>query len=157
MSERVIQPAPVRKSIVVKAAPARAFDVFVNRISHWWPADKSISRSPQVDVVLEPRVGGRWFERGADGSTCEWGKVLAFEPPRRLLLAWQIGGEWRYDASFVTEVEIIFTPLDGGETRIDLEHRNLERYGDRAEALRAGFDSEMGWTSILDRFAEAAA
>jgi len=151
-----IQPAPVRKSITVKADAARAFEVFTAGIGRWWPRSHCIASSPQKDVVLEPKVGGRWFEIGEDGSQCNWGKVLAWDPPARVLLAWQVGGDWKYDPDLVTEVEVTFTPLDSGSTRVDLEHRNLERFGDKIEPVRSQIDSPNGWTGILKLYAEAA-
>lgn len=89
--------APVRKSILVKAPAGRAFEVFARRMGSWWPKSHSIGTSPQADVVIEPRAGGRWYERGADGSECDWGRVLAWEPPARLLLAWQLDATWTFD------------------------------------------------------------
>ena len=149
MSTTTIRPAPVRKSIVVKADAAHAFEVFTARISNWWPRSHSVGASPQTSVVMEPRSGGRWYEIGQDGSQCNWGKVLAFEPPSRLLLAWQINGDWKYDPDLVTEVEVKFTSLGGGETRVELEHRNIERFGDKAETMRSAIDSEGGWSAIV--------
>ena len=151
-----IQPAPVRKSITVKADAARAFEVFTGRIGSWWPRSHCIGSSPQKTVVLEPKAGGRWFEIGADGTQCSWGKVLAWEPPARLLLAWQIGADWKYDPDFTTEVEVTFTALDGGTTRVDLEHRNLERFGDKIEDVRSKIDSPNGWSAILKTYSEVA-
>jgi len=156
MTTTIIRPAPVRKSIVVKADVAHAFEVFTARISNWWPRSHSVGASPQTSVVMEPRSGGRWYEIGQDGSQCNWGKVLAFEPPSRLLLAWQINGDWKYDPDLVTEVEVKFTSLGGGETRVELEHRNIERFGDKAETMRSAIDSEGGWSAIVKLYAEAA-
>src|SRR5579883_1667812 len=115
-----------------------------------------IASSPQKDVVIEPAAGGRWFEIGEDGSQCNWGRVLAWEPPTRLLLAWQIDGNWKYDPNFLTEVEVTFTPLASGETRVDLEHRNLERFGEKSNEVRGMIDSEDGWSGIMKRYAEVA-
>ena len=119
-----------------------------------WPRSKSIGSSPQTDVVLEPVVGGRWYERGADGSECEWGKVLQWQPPSRVVLAWQIGADWKYDPALVTEVEITFTAINVSETRVELEHRHLERLGPNAEQIRAAFDSEDGWNGVLKGFGQ---
>ena len=156
MSTLEIRPAPVRKSITVKADTARAFEVFTGRIGSWWPRTHCIASSPPKDVVLEPKVGGRWFEIGEDGSQCDWGKVLAWEPPTRVLLAWQISADWKYDPDMVTEVEVTFTPVAGGATRVDLEHRNLERFGDKIEDVRSKIDSPNGWSTILKIYAEVA-
>jgi len=156
MTTTIIRPAPVRKSITVKADAAHAFEVFTARVGSWWPRSHSIGSSPQTDVVMEPRAGGRWYEISADGSHCSWGKVLAWEPPSRVLLAWQIGADWKYDPNLVTEVEVKFTSLGGGETRVELEHRNIERFGDKAESVRTAIDSEGGWSAIVKAYAEAA-
>jgi uncharacterized protein YndB with AHSA1/START domain len=150
-----IAPAPVRKSIRVKAPPAKAFEVFTAGMGRWWIKTHSINASPLKDVIMEPRAGGRWFERGEDGSECPWGRVIAWEPPSRVLLAWQIGGDWKFDPDLVTEVEVRFTP-EGDGTRVDLEHRDIERFGDRADAVRAAFESAEGWGGLLERFAELA-
>ncbi|HEY3643364.1 MAG TPA: SRPBCC family protein [Xanthobacteraceae bacterium] len=156
MTSPTIRPASVRKSITVKADPVRAFEVFTGRIGSWWPRTHCIGSSPQKDVVLEPKVGGRCFEIGEDGAQCNWGKVLAWEPPTRVLLAWQIDGNWKYDPDLITEVEVRFTPLNGGATRVDLEHRNLERFGDKIEPVRTAIDSEGGWSGILKVYAQVA-
>ena len=149
-----IAPAPVRKTITVKALPPRAFAVFTAGMSRWWPATHSINASPMKEAIVEPRTGGRWYERGADGSECEWGKVLVWEPPHRLVLAWQIDGQWKFDESLVTEVEVRFL-AEGDATRIELEHRCLERHGAPAEQIRAALDSPGGWGGLLERFAAA--
>jgi uncharacterized protein YndB with AHSA1/START domain len=150
-----ISPAPVRRSVRVNAAPQRAFDAFTTGMGRWWPKQHSLNQnSAQQDVIVEPRVGGRWYERSEDGSTCEWGRVLIWEPPHRVVLAWQINGDWKYDRDFETEVEVRFI-ADGNGTRVELEHRNLERFGDKAEQVRAAFDSPEGWNGGLQLFAKA--
>ena len=153
MSNLQIQPAPVRRSVVVKADIERSFATFTSRIGSWWPRSHHIGGTTPINVVLEGHAGGRWYEVGSDGSECEWGKVLLWQPPQRLILAWQIGANWKYDPTLITEVEVVFTALEGGGTRVDLEHRNLERFGDQASPLRAAFDSERGWLGILKTFA----
>ncbi|HKN30247.1 MAG TPA: SRPBCC family protein [Roseiarcus sp.] len=140
------------KTMTVNASPARAFDVFTGRMIRWWRPDHHIGSSPMKELVLEPRVDGRWYEVGEDGSACDWGKVLAYEPPTRIVLAWQLNQDWKYDASFVTELEVRFV-AEGTATRVELEHRNLDRFGARADALRADLDSQEGWTGALVAFA----
>ena len=157
MNTSVTAPAyvePVIHSVRVAASPARAFEVFSAGIGRWWIPTHSIlaSKSPQVAVTIEPRVGGRWYERGEDGSECDWGHVLAWEPPRRLVLAWQLDAQWQFDPALVTEVEVRFAPQTDGGTEVTLEHRHLERYGAGAEAARAGLASEGGWSGLLERF-----
>jgi uncharacterized protein YndB with AHSA1/START domain len=151
-----ITPAPIKKSIRVNAAPARAFEIFTAGMARWWLKTHTINptKSPLEEIVLEPRAGGRWFERGEDGSECSWGKVLAWEPPTRLLLAWQINGRWQFDPALATEVEIRFAP-DGSGTRVELEHRHLERLGEHAEAMAQAFTG--GWGKLLESFAQQVA
>ena len=105
--------------------------------------------------MIEGREGGRWYERDVDGSECDWGKVLVWEPPSRLVLAWQISGEWAYDAELLTEVEVTFVPDGPNRTRVELQHRGLDAYGDRAAEMRDQFDSPGGWPGLLEAFAAA--
>jgi hypothetical protein len=154
---RTITIAPVRKSVRVSAAPARAFEVFTARFGRWWPPSHSIGTSPQKDVQIEPRVGGRWFERGEDGSECDWGKVLVWEPPERVILGWQLNSEFKYDPSITTEVEVRFIAEGANATRVELEHRHLERLGDKGHDLRKGIDSPEGWGKLLEHYASAVA
>ena len=155
-SEGKIHPAPVRKVLTVQTDLDRAFAVFTQRIGRWWPRTHSINRTPMTDVVIEPRVGGRWYERGEDGSECEWGKVLTWQPPTRLVLAWQLGPDWRYNVALVTEVELTFTSVGTRETRVKLEHRSLERFGAVAHEIRGRLDSPGGWGGVLAAFGRLA-
>ncbi len=149
-----VVPAPVRHSLNVKAAPERAFAVFTAGMGRWWNPSHSIGASPLKDVVIEPRVGGRWFERGADGAECDWGRLLVWEPPARLVLAWQVDAEWRFDPALVTELELRFLPEGVEATRVELEHRNLERHGAGWEGVRDGIAAGDGWPLYLRRYAE---
>jgi uncharacterized protein YndB with AHSA1/START domain len=106
------------------------------------------------EAVMEPVQDGRWYERDVDGSECNWGKVLVWEPPARIVLAWQITGEWAYDEDILTEVEVRFVPEAPGRTRVELEHRGLDAYGEATDQMRDLFDS--GWPGILQGFAAAA-
>jgi uncharacterized protein YndB with AHSA1/START domain len=148
----------VRQSIVVRTSQERAFRVFTEDYAAWWPLDTHHigSKSP-VTAVIEPRVGGRWFERAADGTECDTGRVLAWEPPARLVLAWQISADYRYDPSVESEIEVRFTAEAEDRTRVELEHRGLEAYGAEAETKRREFGSPGGWPGLLERFAAAAA
>jgi uncharacterized protein YndB with AHSA1/START domain len=147
----------VRKSVVVTTSPERAFQVFTEGIDRWWPREHHIGSSPLKRAILEPRPGGRWYAVCEDGSECDTGKVLAWDPPRRLVLAWQITAQWKYDANFLTEVEVSFTPEGPKRTRVDLEHRNLERFGAEALELRKNIGGPEGWGRTLETFATAAA
>ncbi len=151
---RMIRPAPVRKSILVAATRERAFEVFAIGFDRWWPRSHTIGKSALQRVVLEPRVGGRWYGIDVDGSETDWGDVLLWEPPARLLLAWRIGPDWRYHADLLTEVDVTFTAIDAATTRVDLEHRLLENMGDAAARARTSFDSPGGWGGMLERYAK---
>lgn len=150
-ADKSISPAPVVKVLRVGATPTDAFDVFTNRMVRWWPKTHSIVGEPQVDITLEPRVDGRWYETGESGKTCEWGRVLAFEPPGRIVLCWQISPDWTFDPDVHTEVEVTFT-ADADGTIVRLEHRNLEAFGDRAEEMAAVLGSANGWPMIIEQF-----
>ncbi len=153
---RTIKPAPVRRSLEVKASLERAFEVFTTGFGRWWPHSHTIGKGKLKTAVIEPRIGGRWYGEDQDGATTDWGHVLAFEPPSRLMLAWQIGSDWRYDPQVITEVEIRFTSIAAGLTRVELEHRNLERLGDKFEEVRVTFESPNGWGMIMKLYAAAA-
>ncbi len=148
----------VRKALTVEAPQERAFAVFSELMGSWWPLEgKSIGSAKAQTAILEPRAGGRWFERGVDGSECDWGRVVAYEPPSRLVLNWQISADWRYDPAINTEVEVRFVAEGEARTRVELEHRGLvQAYGDHAEQVYAIFDSSDGWGDILDRYAKSA-
>jgi hypothetical protein len=152
MSNLEVRPAPVHRSVVVKVALERAFAAFTGNIGKWWPRTHSIGATPPTGIVVEQRPGGRCYEIGTDGSECEWGKVLLWEPPTRFILGWQLDANWKYDPTLITEVEVIFTALAAGETRVDLEHRNLERFGEHASRFRDAIGSDGGWLAILRTF-----
>lgn len=143
--------APIIRSIVVKAEPTKAFALFTTRMQDWWPLGRAtIGAQPAVTVVLEPRVDGRWFERDAQGQETQWGRVLAWEPPRRLLLTWQIGTDWAYHPELLTELELTFAAHAAGGTVVTLEHRHLERLGAAAARHRDLLDG--GWPTMLGEF-----
>lgn len=146
---------PVRREVVVAASQEKAFDVFVRRMGSWWNPANSIGEEDLADVVIEPRTGGQWLEVGTGGTTCAWGRVLAWEPPDRVVLTWQLDTQWEFAADLETEVEVRFVALDEGSTRVELEHRNLEAFGEDASQMRGIFDSEGGWAGLLARYAEA--
>lgn len=155
-SER--DPNSVRKVVAVLAPPAIAWQVFTEKIGTWWPLGfYKIGKVSAVDAVIEPRVGGRWYECGDDGSTCDWGRVLAWEPPSRLVLSWDITADWQYDPTLKTEIEVRFIPDGNAGTRVELEHRRLDRYGARRDEMRTIFDETGDWGRLLTSFADAAA
>ena len=150
----IIGPAPVRKKVTVPADREKAFEVFAAGMSRWWPkASHTILKAPLQEVIIEPFVGGRWYQRSIDGSECDTGRVLAWSPPDRLVLGWQLNGKWEYEPDIVSEVEVRFVQTGPGATEVQLEHRGIERFGETAAALRAGVESANGWPVLLDLYA----
>jgi uncharacterized protein YndB with AHSA1/START domain len=147
----------VRRQIRVEAPVERAFEVFTDGMTSWWPLEGyHIAEKPAESVVMDRHAGGRWYERAADGSECDWGGVLVFEPPTRLVLGWHLNERWEYvaDPATASEIEVRFLP-DGSGTRVELEHRALERHGAGAQELAAAVNSEGGWNTLLARYAAA--
>lgn len=150
-----IRPAPVRQSILVKAPRERAFEVFTAGIGRWWPKTHKIGPADLDRPIIEAKEGGRWYELDVDGSECEIGKVAVWDPPQRLVLIWQLTPDFTYDPGLITEVEVLFTS-DGDGTLVELEHRHLERVGERAEAMRETVSGPGGWPALLQLFADEA-
>lgn len=146
---------PVRTSVTVRATPAAAFAIFTDDFDSWWPRSHHIGRSPMKKAFVEGRAGGRCYTLQEDGTECDWGTVLVWEPPRRLVLAWQIGAGWQYEPDLAksSEVEVMFAALADGRTRVDLEHRFFERMGPTADAMRSAVDSQNGWPGTLALYA----
>lgn len=146
----------VRRTITVDVPIEHAFSVYVAQ--EFANPEHHLRDAPMERLVLEPRVGGRWFERSVDGGECDWGRVLAFEPPHRLLLSWQISPSFSVepDPSKASEVEVRFIAETGERTRVELEHRELERHGPGWEQVRDAVDAPDGWSDDLERFAAAA-
>ncbi len=148
----------VRKSVTVAAPIALAFEVFTGDIGSWWPlASHHIGEGECAAVVIEPRAGGRWYERGVNGVECVWGQVLLWEAPRRVVLVWQLSAQWEFDPTLRTEVDVRFIAIDDRTTRVELEHRGLAAYGADATAMRETFDSPDGWNGMLDHYAQVLA
>jgi len=150
----------VFKSVRVKAPIERAFSVFVEQMETWWPATHHIGETPFEAIFIEPRVGGRWYERNAKGEWCDWGTVLGWDPPHMVRMSWHVGPghdspEWVADMDMgkASEVEIRFTAEPGGTTLVELTHSKIERHGEGAEQLRELFDGPGAWITILQLFA----
>jgi uncharacterized protein YndB with AHSA1/START domain len=124
--------------------------VFTSKMTMWWPKDHHIGKSALQECVIEPRVGGRWYEVGQDGSECQWGHVLTWDPPQHLILAWQLDARFVFDPALRTEVEVRFIELGPHRTQVDFEHRYLERFGDGA--LAVSDEMRKGWASILELY-----
>ncbi|MEU8284684.1 SRPBCC family protein [Micromonospora sp. NPDC048905] len=146
--------AVVRRQIVVNAPIERAFTVFTERFGDFKPREHNLLQAPIAETVFEPRVGGHIYDRGNDGSECRWARILAYEPPTRVLFSWDIGPTWQVetDPDLTSEVEVIFVAETPDQTRIELEHRHLDRHGPGWESVRDGVDSDTGWPLYLSRY-----
>jgi uncharacterized protein YndB with AHSA1/START domain len=146
----------VRGSIVVEAPIERAFAVFTDDFGSFKPPDHNLLDVEIAETVFEPRVGGHLYDRGVDGSECRWARVLAYEPPNRVVFSWDISPQWQIETDLdkTSEVEVRFIPEAPDRTRVELEHRNLDRHGEGWEAERDGVGGDQGWPLYLDRFAE---
>ena len=146
----------IRHEIVVQAPIARAFSVFTEDFGSFKPREHNLLAVPIAETVFEPRVGGNIYDRGIDGSECRWARVLAFEPPHRVLLSWDISPRWQIetDPDKTSEWEVRFIAETPDRTRLELEHRHLERHGEGWEGEREGVEGDQGWPLYLRRFAE---
>lgn len=144
----------VRKQVVVNAGLERAFSLFIERFDAIKPREHNIMAVPIAETVFEPRVGGHIYDRGVDGTECRWARVLAYEPPDRVVFSWDINGHWQIetDPAKTSEVEVRFIAESADRTRVELEHRNLERHGQGWEAVRDGVEHDAGWPLYLQRY-----
>jgi uncharacterized protein YndB with AHSA1/START domain len=146
----------IRREVTVDVSRVRAFEIFTADMTSWWPPAHHIGSAPIAEIVVEPFVGGRWFTRHEDGTETSTGKVTAWDPPERVALTWQIGADWRFHDDLETTVEIRFVEVAPERTRVVLEHRDLEAFGDAAEAMHGTFDSDGAWTATLGAYAAVA-
>lgn len=146
----------VRTSIVVEAPIERAFTVFTDDMASWWPPEHHLLEGPLAGMVFEPRAGGHVYDKGVDGSECRWARVLAYEPPRRVVFTWDISLAWQVetDPARASEVEVRFVAESPTRTLVELEHRHLDRHGDGWEGMREAVRSDGGWPVGLRAFAD---
>jgi uncharacterized protein YndB with AHSA1/START domain len=150
------QGASVRTQIVVEAPIERAFRVFTEDFDRIKPREHNMLAAEIAETVFEPRAGGHIYDRGVDGSECRWARVLAYEPPDRIVFTWDISPQWRLETDLerTSEVEVRFTSEAPERTRVELEHRNLDRHGEGWEGLREGVAADQGWPLYLERYAD---
>jgi uncharacterized protein YndB with AHSA1/START domain len=147
----------IHKEIIVNASIEIAFHVFTAGFDSWWPRTHHIATAPMKEAILEQKLGGRWYEKVEDGTECDWGKVIAWEPPKRFALTWQLTADYKYDPDFITEVEVMFEAQGAKKTRVVLEHQYLDRYGEKMDEVRGQISNdEGGWGWIIKQFAAAA-
>lgn len=156
MTERLAE--PIRKSVVVNAGVERAFALFVDRFDAIKPREHNLLSAPIAETVFEPRVGGHIYDIGVDGSRCEWSRVLVYEPPSRVVFSWDIGPTWKLetDPARTSEVEVRFFAESTATTRVELEHRHLDRHGTGWQAVADGVDGDAGWPLYLRRYVDMA-
>ena len=156
MTAHAQEDTSVRHEIVVEAPIERAFRVFTEDFGSFKPREHNLLDVEIAETIFEPRVGGHVYDRAVDGSECRWARVLAYEPPERVVFSWDISPQWRLetDTERTSEVEVRFTAESEHRTRVELEHRNLERHGDGWQGVREGVGGEGGWPLYLQRFAE---
>lgn len=147
--------ATIRHHVVVAAPLERAFRVFTDQFGDFKPREHNLLGVPIAETVFEPHVGGHIYDRGEDGSLCKWATVVAYEPPNRVVFTWNIGPTWQLetDSARCSEVEVRFTAESADRTRVDLEHRHIERHGDGWQAVAEGVGAEGGWPLYLRRYA----
>ena len=145
----------VRKQVVVNTAITQAFTAFTERFGDFKPPEHNLLQAPIAETVFEPRVGGHIYDRAADGSECRWARILAYEPPHRVVFSWDIGPQWQVESNpeLTSEVEVQFVPEGPNRTRVELEHRHLDRHGPGWQSVGEGVDSEQGWPLYLARYA----
>ena len=151
------QDTVVHSEIVVDAPIERAFRVFTHQFDRIKPREHNMLAVEIAESVFEPRVGGRVYDRGVDGSECQWARVLAYEPPDRIVFSWDISPQWQIesDPANASEVEVRFIAETPSRTRVELEHRHLDRHGGGWEGVRDGVRGDQGWPLYLERFAAA--
>jgi uncharacterized protein YndB with AHSA1/START domain len=149
------QAAVVRRQVVVDVPIEKAFSVFTDRFGDFKPPEHNLLRAPLAETVFEPRVGGHIYDRAVDGSECRWARILAYEPPDRVVFSWDIGPQWELetDPELTSEVEVRFVAEGSGRTRVELEHRHLDRHGPGWQSLSDGVEGDDGWPLYLARFA----
>ncbi len=145
----------VRRQVLVNAPISEAFKVFTERFGDFKPREHNLLRAPIAATVFEPRVGGHIYDRAVDGSECRWARILVFEPPDRVVFSWDISPRWQIETNpdLTSEVEVGFFAETPQRTRVELEHRNLDRHGAGWESVRDGVDNEAGWPLYLERYA----
>jgi uncharacterized protein YndB with AHSA1/START domain len=147
---------PITGTVTVGLPLDKAFEVFTGSMTTWWPHEFHIGQADVAEVVLEPGVGGRWFERGVDGSECDWGQVRVWEPPNRVVFTWQINGSFQFDPDpeHASEIDARFTTDGPGQTTVAVEHRYFERLVG-GQAVKDTINGGGGWALLLDTYAKS--
>jgi uncharacterized protein YndB with AHSA1/START domain len=158
MAPETVQNAVFRKTMRIEVPVEVAFRVFTDRMGAWWPASHHVGNTPFKDILIDHQAGGRWYEINVNGEECIWGTVLSWEPPRRVVLSWHLQPDWSFspDLAKASEVALEFISEGAETTRVEFEHRHLERHGAGWEKLREQVGSDGGWPAILALYANMA-
>jgi uncharacterized protein YndB with AHSA1/START domain len=149
---------PITGTITIAVPIEQAFRVFTDSIDAWWPHQYHIGQADVAEVILEPRETGRWYERGVDGTECDWGRVLVWEPPHRVVFTWQINEAWQFDPDpeHASEIDVRFTADGTDQTTVEVEHRHFDRL-EGGQAINGAIRGGGGWQQLLDGFAKTVA
>lgn len=158
MTPETAQEPVIRKTLHVEVPIEKAFQVFTERMGKWWPQSHHVGGTLFKDILIDPREGGRWYEINAEGAECIWGKVVTWEPPKKVVLSWHLQPDWSFDGSMAkaSEVALEFVAEGPETTRVEFEHRHLERHGAGWQKMREQVGAEGGWPMILDLFVRTA-
>lgn len=157
MTPQTAPTAAVRRTLHINVPIEHAFRVFTEKMGSWWPASHHVGGTPFKDILIDPLVGGRWYEINVNGEECVWGSVLAWEPPKKVVLSWHLQPDWSSspDMAKASEVALEFVEEGPEKTRVEFEHRHLERHGAGWEKMREEVGSEGGWPMILNQYVTA--
>lgn len=153
---QTVEKAVVHKSVRVPVSIESAFSIFIEQMETWWPATHHIAPNPFQTIIVEPRVGGRWYERDAEGNDCSWGFVRAWDPPHLVTLSWHLQQDWSFDLDpeHASDIDIRFRGEGPSDTLVELTHYNLERHGEDYASLREKLEGPGAWISILEAYAK---
>jgi uncharacterized protein YndB with AHSA1/START domain len=159
MAPETAQNAVFRKTLHVAVPIEKAFQVFTERMGQWWPATHHVGKTPFRDILMDPRAGGRWYEVNVDGLECVWGTVVEWQPPKKVVLSWHLQPDWSFNADIAHASEVVLEFIAEGKesTRVEMEHRHLEKHGAGWEKMREQVGSDGGWPAILELYVKAAA
>ena len=144
----------VKRTLSLEVPVEKAFQVFTEKMGSWWPATHHVGGTPFKEIVMEKRVGGRWYEVNIDGVEGDWGHVLAWEPPKRVVLSWHLQPDWSFNADLARSSEVALDFISEGlaATRVEFMHSHIERHGEGHDKMREAVDSPGGWTRVLEAY-----
>jgi uncharacterized protein YndB with AHSA1/START domain len=157
MAPEMAQNTAIKRTLHLDVPIEKAFQVFTERMGTWWPASHHVGATPFKDILIDPRAGGRWYEINVEGAECVWGTVVEWQPPKKVVLSWHLQPDWKFDPDLARASEVVMEFVKEGpkKTRVEFEHRHLERHGAGWENMRAQVGAEGGWPAILELYVKA--